>query len=785
MSTANPALKTAGHPLAEVLLLLALLFSVSVFAASDDEWLVTAQKDIESFNRQFETFDSSKSDAGLLSKIEKQLAEHKTRAQKCVDQVSPLAEKLKTDIAELDAGSEGASTGKATGLARTTLDELTAKTETHLKTCQAILLNTQNLSDSMRALQSKILADYLLSRGDTIFTSVQRNLNTLGAAVTSFRNFVDTRVRITSFESHDWVALLIASLLAWLTGAVLGKKLYARAGMVTGETITDRLVAAVFACLGRSLPVLTTLLGAGAVIVALLPLKPMPTSVAFIGSFMIYMLTIVSARILLNPCEPAKYFFVLDANFSASLYRRLQFLLVLGLFGIFATATSLSEVMTQPQWELTRAGFMTLMVINLVWLISYLHLAPGLLGSALLRSMVSITLLVSLIAELAGYRNLAGYLFTGILGSILLGVALWLVDALMQDTLDSLDEGRHRWANRLRNRLRLQKDQSLPGILWIRLLSAMTVWLFFIISMLQLWRYSDSGWDSFLYVLKDGFSIGDFRFMPFQIAFGIAVFAVLLTFVRWIRQDTLPKWVRHTNLDHGGREAVITISGYIGVLIAALLGLSIAGFDFTSLALIAGALSVGIGFGLQNIVNNFVSGIILLFERPIRTGDWIVVGNTEGYVRKISIRSTQIETFDRADVIVPNSELISNQVTNWMLNDPWGRVTVPVGVAYGSDVKKVEQVLLNCAKEHPLVIMGGNDVKPPRVLFRSFGDSSLNFELRCFITDVDKRLSTVSDLNFAIEQALRENGISIPFPQRDLHLRSVDPSIVFPANKHD
>jgi small-conductance mechanosensitive channel len=785
MTTGSPALKTTMYPIAGILFLLALLFSFSVNAVSDDVWLVTAQNDIEAFNNKLESFNASQDDASLLGKLEKTLSAHKTRAQKCVDEITPLADRLKSDIANLDTGTETAKTGNGTGPTKNTLDELHLKTDNQLKTCQAILLNAQNLIDKIHSLQSKILADYLLSRGDTVFTSLKRNLNTLGSAVTSLRKFTDSRIRITSFHSAEWAALIITSLLAWLLGLFLGKKLHSRAGTVTGETITDRLVAAVYACMGRSLPILTTLLAAGVVIIALLPLRPIPTSVALVGSLIIYMLTIVSARILLNPCAPAKYFFVLDASFAASLYKRLQFLLVLGLFAVFATATSISEILTQPQWELTRAAFMSLMVINLVWLISYLHLAPGLLGSALLRGLVSITFIVSLLAELAGYRNLAGYLFKGIFGSILLGIALWLINALLQDTLDSLDVGRRRWANRLRSRLQLKKDQSIPGILWIRLLSAMTVWLFFILSMLQLWRYSDSGWGLFLQVLKDGFSIGEIRILPFQIAFGIAIFAVLLTFVRWFRQDTLPKWVRHTDLDHGGREAVVTISGYIGVMIAALLGLSIAGFDFTSLALIAGALSVGIGFGLQNIVNNFVSGLILLFERPIRTGDWIVVGATEGYVRKISIRSTQIETFDRADVIVPNSELISNQVTNWMLHDSWGRVTIPVGVAYGSDPQLVKKVLLDCAKEHPLVIKDSTTVNPPRVLFRSFGDSSLNFELRCFITDVDKRLSTLSDLNFAIEKSLRDNAIEIPFPQRDLHLRSVDPSIVMPDNKHE
>ena len=189
-------------------------------------------------------------------------------------------------------------------------------------------------------------------------------------------------------------------------------------------------------------------------------------------------------------------------------------------------------------------------------------------------------------------------------------------------------------------------------------------------------------------------------------------------------------------MERGAREAVATISGYLGVALALFVSLSITGVEFGKLAIIAGALSVGIGFGLQNIVNNFVSGLILLFERPIKTGDWIVVGNTEGYVKKISIRSTQIQTFDQADVIVPNSDLISGQVTNWMLRDARGRIRVPIGVAYGSDTALVEKLLLEVAHKHPLVIT--SSIAPePKVLFIDFGDSALMFELRVFIVNID------------------------------------------------
>jgi small-conductance mechanosensitive channel len=217
---------------------------------------------------------------------------------------------------------------------------------------------------------------------------------------------------------------------------------------------------------------------------------------------------------------------------------------------------------------------------------------------------------------------------------------------------------------------------------------------------------------------------------------------------------------------------VVTITGYTMFVIAALAALSVAGFNFSNIAIIAGALSVGIGFGLQNIVNNFVSGLILLFERPIRKGDWVQVGTTEGYVQDIRIRSTRILTFDRSDVIVPNSELISNQVTNFMLGDIRGRAVVRVGVAYGSDVEKVRYVLMQVAEENELVVKDGTSPQP-MVLFRGFGDSSLDFELRVHLYDVDRRLSTISNINFAIDKAFREEGIEIPFPQRDVHVKAL------------
>ena len=253
---------------------------------------------------------------------------------------------------------------------------------------------------------------------------------------------------------------------------------------------------------------------------------------------------------------------------------------------------------------------------------------------------------------------------------------------------------------------------------------------------------------------------------------GVLMFAALITITRWLKQRLHVHWLNHTPMHPGTREAVATMFGYVTFMLAGLAGLSIAGFDLTNLAIMAGALGVGIGFGLQNIVNNFISGIILLFERPIRPGDFITVGETSGFVRKVSIRSTEMETLDRMSVIVPNSDLLTTHVNNWTLRDPFGRINVSVGVAYGSDTQKVKEILLDVAKNNTDVVQAGHVFVPgPNVLFKGFGESSLDFELRVFIRQIEKRWIIQSDLNFSIDAAFRQHGITIPFPQRDLWLR--------------
>lgn len=487
---------------------------------------------------------------------------------------------------------------------------------------------------------------------------------------------------------------------------------------------------------------------------------------------LIYFSTIWMIRLLFSPSPPAELFVTFSPAVAGSLSLRLRTLAVLGLVGYLAFYTVFSQSIIESHLLLLRNIFSLFVVVNIVWTLKVIISSPRLPKLRYISIFVILVVVASLVAEWLGYRNLAYIsrqviLLTFITLMVFIGIA-----KIFRDLYDAIDNGTYPWCRSIHKTLGVDKGNRVPGLIWIRLTTSILIWGTFAFMVINAWGYSGGLIEQIRGYIINGFDIGDFRIVPGRILWALLLFGGVIILSSWLRSQLENNWLKMTNMDSGARDALVTIIGYIMFMIAFLLGLSAAGFDFSNLAIIAGALSVGIGFGLQNIVNNFVSGLILLFERPIRKGDWVVVGNTEGYVRDIQIRSTRIQTFDRSDVIVPNSELISNQVTNWVLTNRSGRAIMPVGVAYGSDTEKVRDILLEIARNHPDVDNSGL-APEPKVLFREFGDSSLNFELRVFLRDIDSRLSVISDINFAVDKAFREEDIEIPFPQRDIHVRDV------------
>ncbi len=256
--------------------------------------------------------------------------------------------------------------------------------------------------------------------------------------------------------------------------------------------------------------------------------------------------------------------------------------------------------------------------------------------------------------------------------------------------------------------------------------------------------------------------------------------ALLIAAITWVASTNLPGLMeiavlRRLDLEPGSRYTINTLMRYAVVTIGVISVFSILGWNWSRIQWLVAALSVGLGFGLQEIVANFVSGLIILFERPVRVGDTVTVGNLSGTVTKVRIRATTITDWDRKEIIVPNKAFITEQVVNWTLSDPITRVVIPVGISYGSDVQLAHRVMQETLHSMPLVL----DEPPPRVYFMGFGDSSLDFNLYVYSRELSDRLPLMHAVHEEVFEAFRKNGIEIPFPQRDLHVRSVDDGTEF------
>lgn len=491
-------------------------------------------------------------------------------------------------------------------------------------------------------------------------------------------------------------------------------------------------------------------------------------SYAFFAYFSIRIVT----RLFLAPSRPATPLIILEPNnIGRSISRRINFLLILSLPIASLLFAPEPRGVTQNFYELLDRMLFSLTAFGFLWIIWPLSRIHGFGKLAIgIRNSVALLVICLFALDLLGYRNLAFFILRGVAGSLILWGLLRFIRKWMHDGFAGLSEGLRPWQASIREGLGVRKGETFPGLIWLRFMIDITIWSMVGLLLLLVWGVTGSGYARVSSLLLEGFEAGQIKIVPFRILLGGFVFFILWLSFRLIKVKIEKKWLHDLETVSDAGDGLITIIRYAGFVISAVIALSIAGVDMSNLAIIAGALSVGVGFGLQNIVNNFVSGLILIFERPIKKGDWIVAGGTEGHVKRIGVRSTVVQTFDNADAIIPNSELISNQVTNWMLDERSGRVRINIGIAYGSDTALAKKLLLDVVHAHPDVMKDG-PLPAPKVWFMEFGNSSLDFQLNFYIKNINDRFNVRSDIMFEIDRLFREKGIEIPFPQSDIHIR--------------
>lgn len=653
--------------------------------------------------------------------------------------------------------------------------------ESSLASCKAILVRSDAAIKQISVFRKKNLEKQSFARGRDIVTVINEAANEPHQWLNELVTRIGTAEGIRALTTSQVLMLLNIIVVSFTIGLLIRRVLkrwhgesltrWQRTNLGESDTGTRILAALAMTIRRYIVPVLVSASIGVFLSVETYDMVPTPLITIIMDGLPLLILAFAVTYFVFKALGDLGIRNEITPEINHSLRQRFNILAMVWFFGYLLFQTILANSLSEPVFFLARSVLGVILVLNVIWII---WLTKSIKGRGLhvsIRIVTSLILVGAVIAEMTGYRNLSTYILRGVVGTLVAYGLFQIISHLAGAFLDEFNAGKSFWQQQLRKKIGINDKESIPGFIWVRIITTISVWLVFIASLLAIWKVPEADVRAIGSYITQGFTVGSIDIVPIRIFEAIIVLIILLTINGWFQRRLDKRWLTMTTIERGSRESIATIGNYIGIALAIIIALAVAGMDFSKLAIIAGALSVGIGFGLQNIVNNFVSGLILLFERPIKTGDWIVAGGVEGHVKKISIRSTQIESFDHADIIVPNSELIAGNLTNWVHKDRMGRIRIPVSVAYGSNTEQVRDLLTGIARDYQDTITGYPGIHDPKVMFLSFGDSSLDFELRFFVRDIQKRIDILSDINFAIDKAFRENGIEIPFPQRDVHIR--------------
>lgn len=780
----NLRARSVGHALRVLpALLLVFLITAPAWGAQSPDQLDTtsAERSINNLERMLALPNVSQEGAAEAQRLGTSL---RSQANECVRRTEARISALRSNLEVLGPQPSETDTPEIVKQ-RFEIQTEISLLEARNSACRLIILRSENIVSQASVLQRQLSAQRLTSQGPGGLAIITGGIAELRSFADSLYQQLVVRPRNNGLDGLRWFLVILIGGFAWSAGFLLKRMVEPWCDLQRGKGGERSIKGALVRTAVRHLPV--TLAGgtaslALAIFMQNASLQQMPVRLGL--AVLLYGLSRTLIRWLRgNIFSPASKLLAGNQDLQLLVRSRLHALLwaLLTGFVLFGSAWFGDKPNQSPL--LVRGFVAVFLATGIIWVVRLARHIPLLKGRyRVIRFALVTTALIGVSAELAGFRNLSNYLFLGLLSTLAGSLVLWILLWLMRQSFSGIISGHTQASYRIRAWLGIRADEPSAELGWLRLLIGFILWLTFGWYLLRVWDTTGNLVPLVVSYATDGIQIGDARFVPANILLGLLIFGLVVATTVWIKARLGKQWLRTAVRDRGSRDALVTITGYLGFIIAMLIGLTLAGVSFQGLALIAGALSLGIGFGLQNIVNNFVSGLILLFERPIKAGDYISVGEIEGFVKQIRIRSTELETLDNQNVIVPNSELISTQVTNWVLRDPSGRLRLQVGVAYGSDTAKVKKVLEEVAREHPEVITKGR-LPGPSALFMGFGDSSLDFELRAWIRNIERRYHVTSDINFAVDNAFRENGIEIPFPQRDLHVRSWSEKAAPPKSK--
>jgi len=746
-----------------LLIILVLIFSQSTFSQFEPNNAISELSVLQ------DTLNNENINEPIIKDVREKSLSLRASALRCVDEIEPLVETLKLEVEALEQINPEVDIEIYERLSEAR-NKLT-KEDAQLKNCSLTVVRSTRIIDLSNKLLNDLTTELLSEKGTNIIeaiTSLPKQVSLLPEL------FLDKTLKQINSQSLTLFALFL--ILGFSFGFFIGDQIKKIQYYEIFKSLERDLILnlrALFKPFGRvQAPIVFGSLGIAAAASLSLSVSISESWVIrlAISPFLVTILNVFNNWVT-GSFSPTEIEGEKKKDQAKTLKQKLRFLtLVLVLsYVIFGPEWLTSDVASQQ--SLIRIGIVSVLVISMMSVlnsVSAVFLSQGQYG--ILKMLGYSALSISFLAELSGFHNLSSFILSGFMITLLSAYILWSLLALSDSTVDWVNSSTNIASIKIRNVLNFTRDTGKPKLALYQLFFDAVFWILFISVLFRIWDPTGTVIGTVSSYATDGIPMGDIRIVPTNIIAGVIAFAILSGITGWIKGWMDRRWLRQITSDRGARDALVTIVGYTGFTISLLVGLSIGGINITGLAVVAGALSVGIGFGLQSIANNFISGIILLFERPIKAGDFVSVGDVEGYVKKISIRATEIETLDNQDMLIPNSELISGRVTNWVLHNPYGRLIIKIGVSYGSDVDKVKTILESVSSDHEQVITDSR-ASPPKALFMGFGDSSLDFELRVRILDIKKRYDVLSDLNFEINHQFSKEGIIIPFPQRDIHIR--------------